>query len=85
MAALKDDVQVVKLLPEELRTRARLQEQPVKITLRDSSVQYYLDEILPALAAHGACGLVFQDGGGLQVPQPSLIASFPAYLVLRLS
>lgn len=76
MAALKGDVQVVKLLPEELRTRDRLQKQPVKTLMRDSSVQYYLDEVLPALAAHGACGLVFQDGGGLQVPSTFSMHSF---------
>lgn len=67
ITAVKDDVRVVKLLPNSFRTRASLQKLPVKTPTRFSSVQFYLDEVLPALSAHGACGLVFAKGGGLQV------------------
>jgi len=69
ITALKDDVRVVKYLPKQFRSRARLQKQPVKTPTRFSSVKYCLDEVLPTLAAHGACGLVFSDGGGLQVQE----------------
>lgn len=67
VTALKEDVRVVKRLPRKFRTRASLQKQPVKTPGRLASVQYYLEEVLPALTAYGACGLVFSDGGGLQV------------------
>jgi hypothetical protein len=67
VTALKEDVRVVKRLPRKFRTRASLQKQPVKTPGRLASVHYYLEEVLPALTAHGACGLVFSDGGGLQV------------------
>ena len=67
ITALKDDVRVVKRLPKKFRTRASLQKQSVKTPARLSSVHFYLDEVLPALTTHGACGLVFSDGGGLQV------------------
>lgn len=74
ITALKGDVRVVKRLPKQLRTRSSLQKQPVKTPARLSSVHFFLDEVLPALTAHGACGLVFLDGGGLQVSCIQFIA-----------
>lgn len=76
ITAVKDDVRVVKLLPNSFRTRASLQKLPVKTPTRFSSVQFYLDEVLPALSAHGACGLVFAKGGGLQEILPTELVEY---------
>ena len=76
ITALKDDVRVVKHLPKKFRTRASLQKQPMKTPPRLSSVQFFLREILPALTAHGACGLVLSDGGGLQSLLPPELAEY---------
>ncbi|KAG0621937.1 hypothetical protein M758_3G059600 [Ceratodon purpureus] len=76
ITALKDDVRVVKRLPKKFRTRASLQKQSVKTPARLSSVHFYLDEVLPALTTHGACGLVFSDGGGLQSLLPPELVEY---------
>jgi hypothetical protein len=75
VTALDEDMQVVKRLPRKFRTRACLQKHPVKIPSRLASVRYFLEEVLPALIAHGACGVLFSDAGGLQVCDSVLSAN----------
>ena len=58
---------MVKYLPEKFRTRACLQKHLIKTSSRLAFVHYFLEEVLPPLTTHDACGLVFSNGGGLHV------------------
>ena len=67
MAALKNDVLIVKTLPPKLKEARKQKQFPVFKPSRTASPSYYIDEILPALRKSKAVGLVISAGGCLQV------------------
>ncbi|XP_074310703.1 protein EMBRYO SAC DEVELOPMENT ARREST 30 [Silene latifolia] len=73
VAALKNDVIIVKTLPSKLKEARKQKQFPTFKPSRSASPSYYIDEVLPALREAKAVGLVISDGGCLQATlSPSL-------------
>ncbi|KAH9607400.1 hypothetical protein KSS87_004253 [Heliosperma pusillum] len=73
LAALKNDVIIVKTLPSKLKEARKQKQFPTFKPSRSASSSYYIDEVLPALKEAKAVGLVISDGGCLQATlSPSL-------------
>ncbi|KAL9235196.1 hypothetical protein vseg_009981 [Gypsophila vaccaria] len=80
LAALKNDVIIVKSLPPKLKEARKLKQFPTFKPPRQASPSYYINEILPALRKAKAVGLVISDGGCLQ---DTLSPSLAEYQRLR--
>lgn len=67
IAYLKNDVIILKTLPENLKERRRRNEiQSFKLK-SSNSPNFYLEEVLPKLKKSKVIGLIISTGGGLQV------------------
>ncbi|KAL8166695.1 hypothetical protein V2J09_008194 [Rumex salicifolius] len=74
IAALKNDVIIVKSLPPKLKEARRQKHLPVFKPTRSTAPSYYLDEVLPMLKKSKVIGLVLMDGGCLQdILPPNMI------------
>ncbi|RVW83731.1 Protein embryo sac development arrest 30 [Vitis vinifera] len=71
IASLKNDVIIVKSLPEKLKSGRRNNEFPTFRPKSSSSPSFYIKEILPNLKKFKVIGLILTDGGCLQVVQYS--------------
>lgn len=67
IAALAEDVRVVKKLPKQLRLAKKKRLLPVRSPPRGAAPDYYLEKILPEMKEYGAIGLLVPEGGCLQV------------------
>jgi hypothetical protein len=65
--SLKNDVIIVKSLPENLKAGRRRSEFPNFRPKSSASPKYYIEEILPKLKKAKVIGLLLTDGGCLQV------------------
>ncbi|CAI9272615.1 unnamed protein product [Lactuca saligna] len=70
MAALANDILVVKTLPKTLKGARRKKEIPSFKVLNSQSPYYYLHHVLPVLIRHSVVELVVSDGGCLQATLP---------------
>ncbi|KAI7747252.1 hypothetical protein M8C21_018567, partial [Ambrosia artemisiifolia] len=66
MAALANDITVVKTLPKSLKGARRKKEIPSFKVGNSQSPYYYVHHVLPALKRHSVVELVVSDGGCLQ-------------------
>jgi len=67
IAALKNDVIIVKSLPPKLKEARKQKQFPTFKPARAASPSYYTSEVLPVLKKTKVVGLVLSDGGCLQV------------------
>jgi hypothetical protein len=67
IVSLKNDVIIVKSLPENLKAGRRRSEFPTFRPKSSASPKYYIEEILPKLKKARVIGLILTDGGCLQV------------------
>lgn len=67
IASLKNDIIIVKSLPEKFKLGRRNNEFPTFRPKSSSSPSYYIKEILPNLKKFNVIGLILTDGGCLQV------------------
>ncbi|KAE8099711.1 hypothetical protein FH972_017668 [Carpinus fangiana] len=74
--SLKNDVIIVKSLPENLKAGRRRSEFPTFRPKSSASPKYYIEEILPKLKKAKVIGLLLTDGGCLQSILPSSMAEF---------
>ncbi|XP_071706782.1 O-fucosyltransferase 27 [Rutidosis leptorrhynchoides] len=70
MAALSNDITVVKTLPKSLKGARRKKEIPSFKVANSQSPYYYLHHVLPVLKRHSVVELVVSDGGCLQAILP---------------
>ncbi|GAA0185006.1 hypothetical protein LIER_32294 [Lithospermum erythrorhizon] len=70
MAALADDVKIVKTLPKNLKGARRMKKIPSFRVSRSASPYFYLHHVLPVLTKHSVAELVIPDGGCLQATLP---------------
>lgn len=68
MAALANDIRIVKTLPKDLKGARRKKEIPSFKVPNSASPYFYLHHVLPVLSRHSVVELVIPDGGCLQVP-----------------
>ncbi|GMH13286.1 hypothetical protein Nepgr_015127 [Nepenthes gracilis] len=74
IAALKNEVIVVKSLPSKLKEARKKKQLPIFKPTRSASPSYYTGELLPVLKKTKVIGLVLSDGGCLQnILPPSLV------------
>lgn len=76
VAALKNDVIIVKSLPPKLKEARKQKQFPTFKPTRSASPSYYITEVLPALKKAKVIGLVISDGGCLQDALPPSLAEF---------
>ncbi|KAK9986839.1 hypothetical protein SO802_031790 [Lithocarpus litseifolius] len=76
IASLKNDLIIVKSLPENLKAGRRRNEFPNFRPKSSASPNYYIEEILPKLKKANVIGLVLTDGGCLQSILPPSMAEF---------
>lgn len=67
MAALGDDIRIVKTLPKDLKGARRKKNIPSFKVQNSASPYFYLHHVLPVLNKHSVVELVVPDGGCLQV------------------
>jgi len=67
IAALANDVVVVKSLPDDLKEDRKKNKFPILSLRRSSSLSFYIREILPKLKKAKVVGFVIADGGCLEV------------------
>lgn len=67
IASLKNDLIIVKSLPDNLKAGRKRNEFPNFRPKSSASPNYYIEEILPKLKKANVIGLVLKDGGCLQV------------------
>lgn len=70
IAALANDVRVVKTLPKHLKGARRKKEIPSFKVSYLSSTYFYIHQVLPVLSWHSVVELVVSDGGCLQAKLP---------------
>lgn len=80
LAALKNDVNIVKSLPPKLKEARKKKQFPTLKPKRSASPSYYTTEVLPVLKKAKVIGLVLSDGGCLQ---DALLPSLAEYQRLR--
>ncbi|MBA0832831.1 hypothetical protein Goarm_017192, partial [Gossypium armourianum] len=66
IASLKNDVNIVKSLPEHLKAARRSNEFPIFKPKNSASPNFYIKEILPNLKKAKVVGLIITEGGCLQ-------------------
>ncbi|XP_062166621.1 protein EMBRYO SAC DEVELOPMENT ARREST 30 isoform X3 [Alnus glutinosa] len=76
IVSLKNDVIIVKSLPENLKAGRRRSEFPTFRPKSSASPKYYIEEILPKLKKAKVIGLILTDGGCLQSILPPSMAEF---------
>ncbi|KAG8384564.1 hypothetical protein BUALT_Bualt04G0130900 [Buddleja alternifolia] len=76
MAALADDVKIVKTLPKNLKGARRKKEIPSFKVPNSASPYFYLHHVLPVLNRHSVVELVVPDGGCLQALLPSHLEEY---------
>ncbi|KAL9341861.1 hypothetical protein Peur_065186 [Populus x canadensis] len=76
IASLKNDVNIVKSLPENLKAARRRNEVRTYKPKRSASPNFYVKEILPVLKKSKVIGLVLHDGGCLQSILPPSMSEF---------
>jgi len=67
IAALSNDIVVVKSLPDDLKEGRKKNKFPILSLRRSSSPSFYIKEILPKLKEAKVVGFVIADGGCLEV------------------
>jgi hypothetical protein len=80
IAFLKNDVIVMKTLPESLKAARKRNEFPLFKPKNSASPKFYLEDVLPKLKKANVIGLIVSDGGCLQSALP---ASMPELQRLR--
>ncbi|KAL2942863.1 Protein EMBRYO SAC DEVELOPMENT ARREST 30, partial [Bienertia sinuspersici] len=80
LAALKNDVIIVKTLPPKLKEARKQKQIPIFKPARTTSPSYYTTQVLPVLQKAKVVGLVISDGGCLQ---DALLPSLAEYQRLR--
>ncbi|EOY10566.1 O-fucosyltransferase family protein isoform 1 [Theobroma cacao] len=76
IASLKNDVIIVKSLPEYLKAARRKNEFPTFKPKNSASPSFYVKEILPSLKKAKVVGLIITDGGCLQSILPPSMSEF---------
>ncbi|XP_022743455.1 uncharacterized protein LOC111294426 [Durio zibethinus] len=76
IASLKNDVNVVKSLPQHLKASKRRNEFPTFKTQNSASPNFYVKEVLPNLKKAKVVGLIITDGGCLQSILPPRMSEF---------
>lgn len=76
IAALANDVLIVKSLPKRFKSVRKNNELPVFIPAYSASVDFYLREVLPKLRRQKAIGLLVSGGGCLQALLPPRLAEY---------
>ncbi|XP_031117718.1 O-fucosyltransferase 27 isoform X2 [Ipomoea triloba] len=76
MAALANDVKIVKTLPKNLKGARRKKEIPSFRVSYSASPYFYLRHVLPVLTRHSVVELVVSDGGCLQSTLPSHLIEY---------
>lgn len=80
ITSLKNDVIIVKNLPQKLKEARKRKEFPTFKPKKSASPDYYIKELLPELKKSKVIGLVIMDGGCLK---PILSSKFVEYQRLR--
>ncbi|EPS74666.1 hypothetical protein M569_00088, partial [Genlisea aurea] len=70
MAALKNDVKILKTLPKDLKGARRKKEIPSFKVSKSAPPYFYLHRVLPMLFKHSVVELIVSDGGCLQALLP---------------
>jgi hypothetical protein len=73
IASLKNDIVVVKSLPDNLKAARKRNEFKTFRPKNSASPNYYIKEVLPTLKKAKVVGLILADGGCLQVAGASLL------------
>ncbi|KAG4176259.1 hypothetical protein ERO13_A11G233600v2 [Gossypium hirsutum] len=76
IASLKNDVNIVRSLPEHLKAARRSNEFPIFKPKNSASPNFYIKEILPNLKKAKVVGLIITEGGCLQSILPPSISEF---------
>ncbi|KAL9248809.1 EMBRYO SAC DEVELOPMENT ARREST 30-like protein [Drosera capensis] len=76
IAALKDDVVIVKSLPAKLKEGRKSKQYPTLKPSSSASASYYTNEVLPLLGKSKVIGLVISDGGCLQNTLPPSLVEY---------
>ncbi|XP_022718869.1 uncharacterized protein At1g04910-like [Durio zibethinus] len=76
IASLKNDVNIVKSLPEYLKAARRRDEFPTFKPKNSASPNFYVKEIWPSLRKFKVVGLIITDGGCLQSILPPSMSEF---------
>lgn len=79
IASLKNDIVVVKSLPDDLKAARKRNEFKTFRPKNSASPNYYIKEVLPTLKKAKVVGLILADGGCLQVAGASLLPLLPIY------
>ncbi|KAJ8771669.1 hypothetical protein K2173_026846 [Erythroxylum novogranatense] len=76
IASLKNDVIIVKSLPENLKEARKRNEFPIFKPKSSASPNFYLKEVLPKLKKSTVIGLILNNGGCLQAILPPTMSEF---------
>lgn len=76
IAALSNDVLVVKSLPKDLKEVRKKNKFPTISPRRTASATFYMNEVLPKLKQSKVVGLMITDGGCLESNLPSSMAEY---------
>ncbi|KAL3624100.1 O-fucosyltransferase 27 [Castilleja foliolosa] len=76
IAALVDDIKIVKTLPNDLKGARRKKEIPSFKVPNSASPYFYLHHVLPVLHKHSVVELVVPDGGCLQAQLPQNLEEY---------
>ncbi|CAI0433075.1 unnamed protein product [Linum tenue] len=76
IASLKNDVRIVKTLPENLKAARKRNEFPVFKPKSSATPSFYIKEILPKLKKSKVVGLILADGGCMQSVLPPSMGEF---------
>ncbi|CAI0384774.1 unnamed protein product [Linum tenue] len=76
IASLKNDVRIVKTLPENLKAARKRNEFPIFKPKSSATPSFYIKEILPKLKKSKVVGLILADGGCVQSVLPPSMAEF---------
>lgn len=76
IAALSNDVSVVKSLPKDLKEARKKIKFPTFTPQHSTSPDFYIKEVLPKLKTSKVVGLMITDGGCLQSVLPSSMAEY---------
>ncbi|KAK6129107.1 hypothetical protein DH2020_037143 [Rehmannia glutinosa] len=83
IAALADDIKIVKTLPKDLKGARRKKEIPSFKVPNSASPYFYIHHVLPVLNRHSVVELVVPDGGCLQDVHTELIQHKRAWMIKR--
>ncbi|XP_077213513.1 protein EMBRYO SAC DEVELOPMENT ARREST 30-like [Tasmannia lanceolata] len=76
IAALRDDVIIVRSLPKSLKEARKRKKFPIFTPKHSASPNFYIREVLPTLEKTKVIGLVITDGGCLQSILPRSMAEY---------